>query len=98
MSGTSSVQWLTSFLFHQYLSVTVDGSTGLLKSVTNLESSMTASVQQSLLYYKAFKGNNAKDKTQASGAYIFRPNGSEPIVIGDSVKVQVIKVSNYQYI
>ena len=78
--------------------MTVDGSTGLLKSVTNLENSLTASVQQSLLYYKAFKGSNTRDKTQASGAYVFRPNGSDPVVIGDSVKVQVIKVSNYQYI
>ena len=78
--------------------MTVDGSTGLLKSVTNLKSSVTACVQQSLMYYKAFKGGNTSDKTQASGAYVFRPNGSDPVVIGDSIKVQVIKVCNYQYI
>ena len=72
--------------------MTVDGSTGLLKSVTNLKNSVTALVQQSLLYYKSFKGNTTSDKTQASGAYVFRPNGSDPVVIGDNVKVQVIKV------
>ena len=61
----------------QYVEVVFDGSTGTLKSLKNLERNISIQLTQQLLYYKAFYGNCSKDVFQASGAYAFRPNGSE---------------------
>lgn len=46
--------------------------------MTNLEKQISINVVQLFGYYKGFAGNNSKAEFQASGAYIFRPNGSSP--------------------
>nr|GEY53800.1 probable alpha-mannosidase At5g13980 [Tanacetum cinerariifolium] len=48
-------------------------SDGKLSQYVNSRSSIEASVNQSYLYYAGFDGTT---RLQASGAYIFRPNGS----------------------
>lgn len=60
---------------------------GLLKTVINKDKNITTMVRHEIMYYKSFKGNNSEGRFQASGAYIFRPNGSEPVSIGDYVDV-----------
>lgn len=67
-----------TFASFQYLNLGFDAETGMLKSMQNLESSITISLSQDFVYYVGHKGNNSKSEFQASGAYIFRPNQSEP--------------------
>ncbi|KAK7483766.1 hypothetical protein BaRGS_00024982, partial [Batillaria attramentaria] len=61
----------------KYLSLTFDGHSGLLKSMTNLEHNLTVPVSQTFLYYVGFPGNNTNDDLMASGAYLFRPKSAE---------------------
>ena len=58
---------------------------------------MTVAVSQTLLYYRAFKGDSSTAETQSSGAYVFRSNGTDPVAIGDRVKVQVVKVCSCRH-
>lgn len=44
-----------------------------------LSSGGTVQLEQSFLYYIGMNGNNSKFENRASGAYIFRPNGTEAI-------------------
>ena len=74
------------------MSVTFDGSTGLMKEVHNTAANIQLPLQQTLKYYKSFAGNNSKPEFRSSGAYCFRPNGSEPLIITDTVTLNVNKV------
>lgn len=51
-------------------SLKFDGETGLLKEVGN------QTVLQEMLFYPSMAGNNTRFEYRASGAYIFRPNGT----------------------
>ncbi|GAB6018756.1 hypothetical protein CHUAL_000428 [Chamberlinius hualienensis] len=62
---------------NEFLSVLVDGTTGLLKSITDIVNSKTYNVYQAFYYYNGMEGNNANSTNRASGAYIFRPNGMQ---------------------
>jgi len=73
------------------VSLTFDGSSGLLKGMKNLESGVTSDLTQNLMYYQSFAGNNSKGIFQASGAYAFRPNGSEAHTISTTSKNTVYK-------
>lgn len=59
--------------------LTVDGATGLLKSVA--VGGKTQAVQQEFLWYGGKKGSNMNAEDRASGAYIFRPDGEEALKI-----------------
>ncbi|XP_014672953.1 PREDICTED: lysosomal alpha-mannosidase-like [Priapulus caudatus] len=74
---------------NEHVSLTFSGQTNLLTSMTNLDSRLTQSVQQSFYWYEGSRWDNATK--QASGAYIFRPNGTTPIHLGDSVNVTLIR-------
>lgn len=76
----------------QFLSVAVEGKTGLLKSVTDLNSNKTYNIQQNFLYYNGMIGNNSKSEWRASGAYIFRPNGTSPHPVSSVVKAVKFEV------
>lgn len=65
---------------NEFLSVAVDGTTGLLKSVTDLVNSKTYNVAQNFYYYQGWDGDNAGTDRRASGAYIFRPNGTTHLI------------------
>lgn len=60
------------------IKVEFDGTTGLIKSYTNLEKGINISFSQNFWYYNSSCGeypdDNTGDNSQASGAYIFRPN------------------------
>jgi len=79
--GGQSVEANDIVIKNEYLSATFSGTTGLLKGLSNLESSLSVDLSQSLLYYKGFNGDNHDGEHQASGAYVFRPNGTDALPI-----------------
>ncbi|KAI3727103.1 hypothetical protein L1987_66912 [Smallanthus sonchifolius] len=58
------------------LKLVYSGSEGKLSQYVNSQSSIEASMKQSYSFYAGFDGTTGE---QASGAYIFRPNGTYPI-------------------
>uniref|UniRef100_A0A671T5G0 Alpha-mannosidase n=1 Tax=Sinocyclocheilus anshuiensis TaxID=1608454 RepID=A0A671T5G0_9TELE len=77
----------------KFLKVTFDDTTGLLSSLTNLETNQTIRLTQNFYWYNASAGNN-KESRQPSGAYIFRPNSSDPFVINKTAEIQIVTVSS----
>uniref|UniRef100_A0A672KA28 Alpha-mannosidase n=1 Tax=Sinocyclocheilus grahami TaxID=75366 RepID=A0A672KA28_SINGR len=77
----------------KFLKVTFDDTTGLLSSLTNLETNQTIRLTQNFYWYNASSGNN-KESRQPSGAYIFRPNSSDPFVINKTAEIQIVTVSS----
>ncbi|XP_075939113.1 LOW QUALITY PROTEIN: lysosomal alpha-mannosidase [Anarhichas minor] len=75
---------------NQFLRVTFDPDTGLLSSLTNLETKRTIKLTQNFYWYNASDGNNSKSD-QPSGAYIFRPNSSTPFIISKTAKTESIQ-------
>ncbi|XP_064458044.1 lysosomal alpha-mannosidase-like isoform X2 [Ornithodoros turicata] len=69
----------------------IDGTTGLLKQLQY--GSVSVNVKQSFYYYKGMAGDNENFDRRASGAYIFRPNGTEPIPVGQKVELDVSEAS-----
>ena len=63
-------------------SVLFDSQTGALKEV-KLANGNRVSVEQDFRWYRAMRGNNSKPEFRASGAYIFRPNGTAPTKLAD---------------
>lgn len=61
---------------NEFLRLSFDKETGLLASIENLESKIKVDASQALLYYKSKVGSNIKPDNQASGAYVFRPDGN----------------------
>lgn len=43
--------------------------------------------------YNASAGNN-KESRQPSGAYIFRPNSSDPFIINKTAEIQIVTMSS----
>ena len=62
-------------------------------TITNIGTQISAKVDQNFLWWNSSAGNNV-NSSQASGAYIFRPNGTSPFEInpGSVVSTQVIRV------
>jgi len=56
----------------------VFGKNGLLKQIK--KAGRTTPITQQFYYYRAAMGNNEEFKNRSSGAYIFRPNGTEQLV------------------
>uniref|UniRef100_A0A8C1PA33 Alpha-mannosidase n=1 Tax=Cyprinus carpio TaxID=7962 RepID=A0A8C1PA33_CYPCA len=77
----------------KFLKVNFDDTTGLLSSLTNLETNQTIRLTQNFYWYNASAGNN-KESHQTSGAYIFRPNSSDPFVINKTAEIQTVTVSS----
>eukprot|EP01090_Pellita_catalonica_P022918 TRINITY_DN9107_c0_g1_i1.p1 TRINITY_DN9107_c0_g1~~TRINITY_DN9107_c0_g1_i1.p1 ORF type:complete len:992 (+),score=187.74 TRINITY_DN9107_c0_g1_i1:420-2978(+) len=64
-------------LENNYVRAVFSGDTGRLSLFENKVVQKTIAVDQEVMYYNASAGNNV-NSTQASGAYIFRPNGTFP--------------------
>lgn len=79
------------FILLQYISLVFDGTSGLLKTITNLEKNVSIAASQDFWYYVGFNGNNSQAEVQASGAYIFRPLASS----ARSVRSARISTSKY---
>ncbi|XP_008287607.1 lysosomal alpha-mannosidase [Stegastes partitus] len=80
---------------NKFLKVTFDADTGLLSSLSNLETQQSIKLTQNFYWYNASDGNNSLS-IQPSGAYIFRPNSSTPFVIGKTAKTESIQTSAVQ--
>ncbi|TRY82085.1 hypothetical protein DNTS_024091 [Danionella cerebrum] len=78
---------------NKFLKVRFDPNTGLLSSLTNLETQQTIRLTQNFYWYNASAGNN-KESRQPSGAYIFRPNSSDPFIISKTAGIEMISVYN----
>ena len=63
-------------------------------SIKNKLSQISAEVDQNFMWWNSSAGNNI-ESSQASGTYIFRPNGTTPFEInpGSIAKIKVINVS-----
>ncbi|XP_018421620.1 PREDICTED: lysosomal alpha-mannosidase [Nanorana parkeri] len=79
---------------NKFYRVTFDPDTGLISNIQNLEKQISLPVNQSYYWYNASSGN--EDSSQTSGAYIFRPNQSEPISISQNVRSYLVKNSLVQ--
>ncbi|XP_061357704.1 alpha-mannosidase isoform X2 [Gastrolobium bilobum] len=66
------------------LKMRFSSTSGQLKRMYNSRTGVDIPIQQSFLWY------GSSDDTQASGAYIFRPNGSPPKIVSRSVPFKVI--------
>uniref|UniRef100_A0A8C9Z7W3 Alpha-mannosidase n=1 Tax=Sander lucioperca TaxID=283035 RepID=A0A8C9Z7W3_SANLU len=75
---------------NKFIRVTFDPDTGLLSSLSNLETKQTIKLTQNFYWYNASDGNN-KESNQPSGAYIFRPNSSTPFIISKTAKTESIQ-------
>ncbi|ONK72632.1 uncharacterized protein A4U43_C04F21420 [Asparagus officinalis] len=64
---------------------------GQLERVVNYRTGVDIPIQQSYLWYGASTGDAAD--SQASGAYIFRPNGAPPTAVSRSVPMKIIRGS-----
>ncbi|GIY01661.1 lysosomal alpha-mannosidase, partial [Caerostris darwini] len=78
-------------LKNKFISIFVDGKSGLLKQL-QLANGSNLTVSQSFYWYIGMNGNNSKFENRASGAYIFRPNGTEPINLGNNVTITLVNV------
>jgi lysosomal alpha-mannosidase len=65
-------------------------SKGALESI-KLSNGQTVSLKQSFLYYKGMKGDNKGPEHRASGAYVFRPDGTTPVNIGIKYNSTLLK-------
>ncbi|PIA57396.1 hypothetical protein AQUCO_00600257v1 [Aquilegia coerulea] len=62
--------------------------TGQLKRMTNFKTGIDVPIQQSYLWYGSSNGDT---DPQASGAYIFRPNGSPPLPVSRLVQLNIVR-------
>ena len=76
--GGAADQTLTNGL----LTLTFDGSTGLVRHWASSASGLSQALGQQFMWYNSSVGN--ADDGQASGAYIFRPNSSDPFAVATS--------------
>ncbi|PON89356.1 Glucoamylase [Trema orientale] len=72
------------------LKLTFSSTTGQLKRIYNSKTGVDVPIQQTYLWYGSSGGDS---DPQASGAYIFRPDGAPPTVVSRSVPLKVIRGS-----
>uniref|UniRef100_A0ABM5FLY9 Alpha-mannosidase n=1 Tax=Pogona vitticeps TaxID=103695 RepID=A0ABM5FLY9_9SAUR len=84
--GAAPLSWTIQ---NEHLRVVFDPSTGLLKTIENLDKNISLPVSQNFFWYNASTGN--QENNQASGAYIFRPNGSEPFHVSQRARLYHVK-------
>nr|XP_056703983.1 lysosomal alpha-mannosidase [Euleptes europaea] len=89
--GKQSLSW---GIQNEHLRVLFDPKTGLLKEIQNLDKSISLPVSQNFFWYNSSTGNDENE--QASGAYIFRPNNSEPFPITKGVRFYQVKTQVVQ--
>nr|XP_060620901.1 lysosomal alpha-mannosidase [Anolis sagrei ordinatus] len=91
--GTEHLSWAIE---NQHLRVVFDSRTGLLKEIENLDKNISLPLSQNFFWYNASSGN--QENSQASGAYIFRPNTSEPFLIAQGAHLYHVKTGVVQEI
>ncbi|PSN38683.1 hypothetical protein C0J52_08901 [Blattella germanica] len=71
------------------LIVSLNDTTGLINKIAHNEYELP--FQQNFYYYEGFVGNNEGSENRSSGAYIFRPRNSTPILVTDKPTVKIYK-------
>ncbi|XP_053232372.1 lysosomal alpha-mannosidase [Podarcis raffonei] len=84
--GADQLSWSIQ---NEHLRVLVDPKTGLLKEIQNLDKNISLPVSQNFFWYNASAGN--EENSQASGAYIFRPDTSQTFPIAKGAQVHHVK-------
>ncbi|KAM4749190.1 lysosomal alpha-mannosidase [Rhinophrynus dorsalis] len=79
---------------NKYYRVDFHPETGLISGIHNLVKDISLPLTQSFYWYNASSGN--EDSFQPSGAYIFRPNQSEPLPIAQKVRSYLVQNSLVQ--
>uniref|UniRef100_A0A3P8SFH6 Alpha-mannosidase n=1 Tax=Amphiprion percula TaxID=161767 RepID=A0A3P8SFH6_AMPPE len=92
---TSTQHRTPTVIQNKFLKVTFDPDTGLLSSLSNLETQQSIKLTQKFYWYNASDGNNSLS-IQPSGAYIFRPNSSTPFIISSTAQTESIQSSVVQ--
>lgn len=77
------------FVSNQHVRVELDPHTRLARNVR--AGGANISLDQEFLYYEGMVGNNEEFRNRSSGAYIFRPNGTEPRRVTDKATAKVYK-------
>ncbi|KAF6170845.1 hypothetical protein GIB67_015797 [Kingdonia uniflora] len=70
------------------LKMSFSATTGQLKRMANSKTGVDIPIQQSYLWYGSSSGDM---DPQASGAYIFRHNGSPPVLVSRAVPLKIIR-------
>ncbi|KAF8035455.1 hypothetical protein BT93_C1470 [Corymbia citriodora subsp. variegata] len=71
------------------LKMLFSSTSGQLVRIFNSKTGVDIPVQQSYLYYASSIGD--ADNSQASGAYIFRPDGERPTIVSRKVPLKVVR-------
>lgn len=74
---------------NDYLQVYLSDTQGTVKSI--VINGTEIALNQNFYFYKGWRGNNAEAFNRSSGAYIFRPNGSDATVVSETATVKVYK-------
>ncbi|CAF1087368.1 unnamed protein product [Rotaria sordida] len=83
-------------LQNEYLRVEFDCQ-GNLNKIINLKKNIVVPfTAQGFYWYTSFAGNNSRAEFQASGAYIFRPNSSDPQPVSTKRSITCIKTATVQ--
>ena len=79
------------YIENEKLRLEFSAESGRLVRMIRKDTKLTLSVDQQFFWYKGSVGNN--ESIQTSGAYIFRPNSSQPNEVCDSnkAKVEIVK-------
>ncbi|XP_014748733.1 PREDICTED: lysosomal alpha-mannosidase [Sturnus vulgaris] len=79
---------------NEHLRVLFDPVTGHLREIQNLAKGISLPVFQSFYWYNASAGDS--ESSQASGAYIFRPNASVPSPVAKCAATRLLKTAVVQ--
>ncbi|XWS45559.1 hypothetical protein CRYUN_Cryun15aG0146900 [Craigia yunnanensis] len=88
VSATNTPQNETIEIGNENLKMSFSASSGQLQRMYNSRTGVDVPLQQSYLWYGSSTGDA---DPQASGAYIFRPNGAPPTVVSRSVPLKVTR-------
>jgi lysosomal alpha-mannosidase len=96
-NGVRSIKNTSSFspvnrIFLQNVTVTVDGPTGLIRTV--VVDGKEYALKQDFLWYEGWNGNNNGADNRASGAYIFRPTTEQPKTISSLATISSVYTGN----
>uniref|UniRef100_A0A1W7RA88 Alpha-mannosidase n=1 Tax=Hadrurus spadix TaxID=141984 RepID=A0A1W7RA88_9SCOR len=80
----------TVVLHNKHLTLLVTRQNGKVSAIRRING-QKIKVNQSFYWYHGMNGNNSEFKFRASGAYIFRPNGTDPYPLGDNVTMHIFK-------
>ncbi|XP_049791934.1 lysosomal alpha-mannosidase-like [Schistocerca nitens] len=74
---------------NDHLQVHLNDTQGTVKSI--VINGTEIALNQSFYFYKGWIGNNAESYNRSSGAYLFRPNGSDALTVSETATVKIYK-------